>query len=84
MLLAKVTGCAVSTEKDPRLTGLRFLLVRPDGADSAPLLAAADQLGAGKGDTVLIATGAAARLALDRPDAPVDAAVVAIVDHCVL
>lgn len=83
MLFAKVTGCAVSTEKDPRLTGLRFVLVQPAGSDNASSLVAVDQLGSGKGDAVLIATGAAARLALNRLDAPIDAAVIAIVDHCV-
>lgn len=81
MVLAKVTGSVVSSVKDARLSGLRLLTAAPLAEPSAAPLVAADPLGAGVGDTVLIATGQAARLALPTQDAPVDAAVVAIIDQ---
>ncbi|MCD8086802.1 MAG: ethanolamine utilization protein EutN [Clostridiales bacterium] len=80
MFLAKITGAVVAPVKDTRLTGLRLLTAAPLAEPSAPIVAA-DVLGAGMGDTVLIATGQAARLALPNRDAPVDAAVVAVVDQ---
>lgn len=80
MFLAKITGAVVAPVKDTRLTGLRLLTAAPLTEPDAPLVTA-DVLGAGVGDTVLIATGQAARLALPNRDAPVDAAVVAVVDQ---
>ncbi|MCD8125974.1 MAG: EutN/CcmL family microcompartment protein [Clostridiales bacterium] len=61
MILAKVTGAVVPSVKDARLTGLRLLAAAPLAEPSAAPIAAADTLGAGVGDTVLIATGQAAR-----------------------
>ncbi|MCC8064435.1 MAG: EutN/CcmL family microcompartment protein [Clostridiales bacterium] len=81
MLLAKVTGAVVPSVKDARLTGLRLLAAEALAEPSAAPIVAADTLGAGEGDTVLIATGQAARLALPARDVPVDAAVVAIIDE---
>ncbi len=81
MLLAKVTGAVVPAVRDARLTGLRLLTAETLAEPSAAPLVAADALGAGVGDTVLIATGQAARLALPGQDTPVDAAVVAILEQ---
>jgi len=76
MLLAKVTGAVVATRKHETLTGAKLLVVQPEGA--GPVVAV-DRLGAGIGDTVLVALGSAARVAVgDRMS--VDAAVVGIVD----
>lgn len=81
MIDARVTGCLVAAVKDPRLAGVRLLLAQcADGKT----VAAGDILGAGIGCRVLIATGSAARLAVGRPDAPLDAAVVAIVEEAPL
>lgn len=57
--------------------GLTFLTVRLNKSDQ--MLICADCVGAGKGELVLVATGAAARVAAGR-EIPVDAAVVGIVD----
>ncbi len=81
MLLAKVTGAVVPAVRDARLTGLRLLAAEALAEPSAAPIVAADTLGAGVGDIVLIATGQAARLALPGQDAPVDAAVVAILEQ---
>ena len=74
MKIGTVTGSVWATRKANCLMGQTFLLVDTDTGE----LVAADQVGAGKGDRVLLATGTvAARYCMD---APIDAAVVAILD----
>lgn len=74
MKIGTVTGSVWATRKAPCLQGQTFLVI--DLGDG--LLVAADQVGAGIGDRVLLATGTvASRYCMD---APVDAAVVAILD----
>lgn len=79
MMLGIVIGKVWSTKKAPALTGQALLLIAPQGMSGPPLVAA-DCVGAGEGESVLLATGGAARLAAGR-DCPVDAAVVGIVDN---
>lgn len=75
MKIGKVTGSVWATRKAQCLHGQTFLVVSVDGEKS---IVAADQVGAGVGDHVLLATGTvASRYCMD---APVDAAVVAILD----
>ena len=75
MRIGVVTGSVWATRKAPCLAGQTFLVVQ-SGLEE---LVAADQVGAGVGDRVLLATGStAARYCMD---APVDAAVVAILDQ---
>ncbi len=74
MKIGKVIGSVWATRKAECLQGQTFLVVESDGNR----IVAADQVGAGVGDRVLLATGTvASRYCMD---APVDAAVVAIVD----
>lgn len=74
MRIGKVVGTVWATRKVECLSGQTFLVVDTGRED----LVAADRVGAGVGDQVLLATGTvAARFCMD---APVDAAVVAIVD----
>ena len=74
MKIGTVTGSIWATRKAPCLGGQTFLVVSTGTEE----LVAADQVGAGKGDRVLLVTGTcAARYCMD---APVDAVVVAIVD----
>ena len=74
MKIGKVVGSIWATRKAQCLQGQTFLVVRTGEEE----LVAADQVGAGVGDHVLLATGTvASRYCMD---APVDAAVVAIVD----
>lgn len=74
MKIGKVVGSVWATRKAQCLQGQTFLVVKADGDE----IVAADQVGAGPGDWVLLVTGTAAgRFCMD---APVDAAVVAIVD----
>ncbi len=74
MKIGTVIGSVWSSRKAPCLAGQTFLVVRTDGCE----LVAADQVGAGKGDKVLLVTGTAATKY--NMEAPVDAAIVAILD----
>lgn len=74
MRMGTVTGSVWATKKSPGLRGQPLLLVRMEGQ----MIVAADQVGAGVGERVLLSFGSAARL--DAPDAPTDAAIVGIVD----
>jgi len=89
MILARVDGSLVATKKNPKMTGSKFLVVRPilldqPGAKEFRLgtssLVAVDSLGAGEGDLVLVVQGSSARLAAEDRDTPVDAVVIGIVD----
>ena len=83
MLLAKVVGTVVATRKEPSLDGLKLLLVRPvndEGQEMGAPLAAADAVGAGPDEMVLVAAGSSARQTQATDKRPVDAVVMAIVD----
>jgi ethanolamine utilization protein EutN len=85
MLLGKVVGCVWATKKNTTLKGLRLLMVQPfslTGRHTIPPLVAADPLvGAGIGETVIVAYGKPARDAIDRGDRiTCQLAVVGIVD----
>jgi len=83
MILCRVLGSAVATRKDEKLEGTKLLVVaeaEPDGGDRPELHVAADAIGAGAGDLVLVTIGSAARLTEPTRGRPLDALVVAIVD----
>lgn len=74
MKIGSVIGSVWATRKADCLQGQTFLVIETDGE----AIVAADRVGAGKGDRVLLATGTvASRYCMD---APIDAAVVAILD----
>ena len=82
MFVGKVVGSIVSTRKNENLIGSKFMVVEPLaelGGTSANIVAI-DNVGAGIGEVVLVATGSAARIGCNMADAPVDAAIVGIVD----
>jgi microcompartment protein CcmK/EutM len=83
MLLAKVVGTLVSTRKDPKIEGLKFLLLRqvnPETLKEGAYVVANDAVGAGVGEFVLYASGSSARQTEVTKDRPCDAVVMAIVD----
>ena len=84
MQLARVVGTVVSTQKHPKFEGAKLLLVQPLTLDDKPrgtALLAVDAVGAGVREKVLVVIeGRAAGEALGRKGAPVDAAIVGIVD----
>lgn len=83
MFLARVTGTVVATRKDERLEGCKLLIVQPldpSGRDAGAPLVAVDTVSAGSTETVLVVTGSSARMTSRTKDAPVDAAIIGIVD----
>jgi carbon dioxide concentrating mechanism protein CcmL len=83
MQIAKVRGTVVSTQKEPSLTGIKFLLVQLIDEEGQPLPVyevAADRVGAGFGEWVLISRGSGAREVEGNASRPIDASVVAIID----
>ena len=84
MRLGRVTGNVVATHKNEKLTGAKLLIVQPlaaAGTPEGPALLAVDSAQAGVGDTVLLVIeGRAAGEALRRRAAPVDVAIVGVVD----
>ena len=84
MVLGRVVGQLVSTQKNRNFHGVKLMLVQPLEADSTPCgtpVLAIDSVGAGVGERVLLVLdGRAAQDALGRKPSPVDAAIVGIVD----
>ena len=83
MQLAKVVGTVVASQKETSLEGLKLLLVRPvdeEGRETGNHLVAADAVGAGPEEMVLIASGSSARQTRLTDKRPVDAVIMAIVD----
>ncbi|SFL24233.1 ethanolamine utilization protein EutN [Lachnospiraceae bacterium KH1T2] len=82
MVIGKVTGNVVSTKKEDALVGMKLLVCElTEGVDAGKKIVAVDRIGAGNGEYVLISTGSASRLAAQNKDAPIDAAVVGIIDE---
>ncbi len=84
MQLGRVVGTVVATHKHAKFEGAKLLLVQPvtpaDEPRGVPLLAV-DSVGAGVHEKVLLVIeGRAANEALGRKFAPVDAAIIGIVD----
>ena len=82
MIAGKVVGSIVSTRKNEKLIGNKFMIVEivdSMGAKGQQLIAI-DNIGAGINEYVLVAQGSAARIGCDMKDAPVDAAIVGIID----
>lgn len=84
MIVGKVTGSIVSTRKNENLVGHKLLIVKPlssmKNAVKGDDFIAVDNVGAGVGEIVLVATGSAARIGCGCETAPIDAAIVGIVD----
>lgn len=83
MVLAQVVGTVVSTRKDPALLGLKLLLTREVDESfhaTGNWVVAADAVGAGIGELVLVAAGSSARLTEVTREKPVDAVIAGIVD----
>jgi len=85
MQIARVVGTVVSTQKHRKFEGAKLLLVQPLNLDDSPLgstFLAVDGVGAGVDEKVLIVLeGRAAGEALGKKGAPVDAAIVGIIDQ---
>jgi len=84
MQIGRVLGTVVATQKHRKFDGAKLLLVQPLNADDTPRgtpVLAIDGVGAGVHERVLVVMeGRAAGEALGRKAAPVDAAIIGIVD----
>ncbi|NEO51525.1 MAG: EutN/CcmL family microcompartment protein [Moorea sp. SIO4A3] len=83
MQIAKVRGTVVSTYKDPSLRGTKFLFLQylDDAGEPLPKYeVAADIVGAGINEWVLVSRGSAARQVGESDKRPIDAMVVGIID----
>ncbi|MGH9581260.1 MAG: EutN/CcmL family microcompartment protein [Terriglobales bacterium] len=84
MILGRVLGEVVATQKHPSHQGRKILLVQPvhpDGADRGETVLALDAVDAGAGDRVLVVQeGFAAASAAGRVQAPIDMTIVGVVD----
>ena len=83
MIIGKVVGSLFSTRKSEKLVGNKFMIVEPVESmrNTGSRLVAIDIIGAGIGEYVLVAQGSAARIGCDMSDAPIDAAIVGIIDE---
>ncbi len=84
MQLGRVTGTLVATRKDPKMEGMKFLVLRQvdiDNEDAAGYVVAVDAVGAGVGEVVMYASGSSARQTELTNNRPCDAVVMAIVDE---
>jgi ethanolamine utilization protein EutN len=85
MLIGRVVGELVSTQKHKSHQGRKALLVQPlnlDGTNRGEPLIAFDAVDAGIGDRVLVVTeGFSAMTAVGRPQSPIDMAVIGFIDQ---
>lgn len=79
MIIGRVVNTIVSSRKYDSLQGLKLLVVEPYYGEDKTCFIAADVIGAGTGELVLVTTGEMTKYALDR-SAPIDAIVVGILD----
>jgi microcompartment protein CcmK/EutM len=88
MMIGRVIGDIVATQKAPSHTGRKILVVQPlnlDGSERGEVLLALDAVDAGVGDRVLVVTeGWSAMTAVERPHSPIDMAVVGVIDAVTL
>jgi microcompartment protein CcmK/EutM len=83
VFIGKVIGSVWCTHKDENLVGAKFLIVRRldiDLKEKTDFVVAVDSVGAGVGETVLVATGSSSRQTEITKNKPVDAVIMAIVD----
>jgi microcompartment protein CcmK/EutM len=88
MLIARVVGDIVATQKDPSHNARKILLVQPlnlDGSERGEAVVALDAVDAGIGERVLLsAEGFSAMTAVGRPNSPIDTAVIGVIDDVTL
>ncbi|MBI4908852.1 MAG: EutN/CcmL family microcompartment protein [Acidobacteria bacterium] len=85
MLIARVIGEAVTTQKHKSHEGQKALVVQPlnlDGSERGDSVVAVDAVDAGVGNLVLLVTeGFSAMTSVGRPNSPIDMAVIGVIDH---
>jgi ethanolamine utilization protein EutN len=84
MLIGRVIGDVVATQKAASHEGMKLLVVQPlnlDGSDRGEAVVAVDAVDAGLGERVLLSTeGFSAMTSVGRPNSPIDTAVIGVID----
>lgn len=84
MLIGRVIGDVIATQKAPSHKGMKILVVQPlnlDGSDRGEAVLAVDAVDAGVGERVLLSTeGFSAMTSVGRPNSPIDTAVIGVID----
>ena len=83
MIIGRILGTVVSTQKDERLLSKKLLIVKPinlDGSDQSGYVVAVDTVGAGFHERVIVVGGSSARMADGNKDCPVDSAIIGVID----
>ncbi|HOP05843.1 MAG TPA: EutN/CcmL family microcompartment protein [candidate division Zixibacteria bacterium] len=84
MFIGRVVGSLWATRKTANTQGMKFLIVQPYNLNKTPntdTVVAADILGAGEGEMVMVAYGRAARVAVGNENMSIEAAVIGIIDE---
>ncbi|MFW6137611.1 MAG: EutN/CcmL family microcompartment protein [Spirochaetota bacterium] len=84
MVLARVVGTVVSTRKEPKIEGIKFLLIEKIDPGTmkglGEYVVAMDSVGANPGEIVFYAAGSSSRMTSVTQGRPSDATITAIVD----
>lgn len=82
MMICKVVGHVWATKKEEALSGLKLMVVQETETNqkNPSVFVAADAVGAGIGEKVLVVSGSTARRAIGGDNLPVDCAIVGIID----
>ncbi len=83
MIIGRILGTVVSSQKDERLLGKKLLIVKPinlDGTDQSGYVVAVDTVGAGYHEKVIVVGGSSARMAEGNKDCPIDSAIIGVID----
>jgi ethanolamine utilization protein EutN len=83
MFLGKVIGSVWATQKEEGMDNLKLMIVQPldfRDRESGQTVIAADRIGAGVGEKVIVSRGSPARILFSNRQVPVDAMIVGIVD----
>jgi ethanolamine utilization protein EutN len=84
MFMARVIGNVVATRKEESLVGSRFMIIQRLDKNENPIgdeCIAADYIGAGKGELVLVGTGSSVRVEDKHAGRPIDMAILGIIDE---
>lgn len=86
MFIAKVVGNVVATRKDDSLVGYKLMIIQEMSKDEklGREFVAADYVGAGIGELVLVGTGSSVRVDSNRKDSTIDLAIIGIVDELIV
>lgn len=82
MMIARVIGHVWATKKEESLSGQKLMIVQEETTNrrNGEIFVAADSVGAGIGEQVLVVSGSTARRALGSDSLPIDSAIVGIID----